>query len=102
MKTLPGYQGFRYDFVGPVGERVQHVARQHAAPRTDLDDVAALPGFLAIVCQDADPSTLIATATEGRAYDADGVLLGAYTDYTEGSGRDALAALGLAPPTPEI
>jgi hypothetical protein len=65
-------------------------------------DVAALPGFLAIVCQDADPSTLIATATEGRAYDADGVLLGAYTDYTEGSGRDALAALGLAPPTPEI
>lgn len=62
-------------------------------------DVAQLPMFLAIVCQDADPATLVATATEGRAYDAAGVLLGAYTvGDAQMDAAAALEALGLAAP----
>lgn len=62
-------------------------------------DVAQLPMFLAIVCQDAEPTTLVATATEGRAYDADGVLLGAYTiGGAQMDAAAALEALGLAAP----
>jgi hypothetical protein len=61
------------------------------------EDVAALPALLAQAAPDA--ATVETSATSGRAYDADGVLLAAYEVGADPAG--ALAALGLSAPEPE-
>jgi len=83
----------------PEWRDAEHRPYRVMAAQMRAGDVAQLPMFLAIVCQDAEPATLVATASEGRAYDADGVLLGAYTvGGAQMDARAELEALGLSAP----
>jgi len=67
-----------------------------------LQDIEQIPMFLGIVCQDGDPAQFSVQPLEGRAYDSNGILLGAYVVYDSPGiskfpdGEQALNSLGIA------